>query len=345
MKSRIPACLLVAAAAPALLLASPAQAKSYKGAEVYSRKAFLYGRMEMRMRMIRGSGLLSTFFTYKEGSERSGAFWEEIDLEVFGKGDAKSWQSNIISNSPKTMSEKVHPVDTSLADAYHTYTVEWAPTYVSWLVDGEVIRKVEGGQAADLTNPESLRFNVWSSESAAWVGEFDESALPAYQFVNWIKYYRYDNGNFVLDWTDDFDTFDGNRWSKGSWTFEGNRVDFATANAVTQDSTLILAITREGETGFKGTVPADPQGGAGGGTTSPTSTQTATNSGTTATATSSASNSTTTTGTTTGTTTTNPGASAACNFSTRGGSGAGVILGLLALLGLGRRRDRTKRRA
>jgi len=49
-----------------------AEAKAYKGAEVYSRQSVLHGRMEMRMRMIRGSGLLSTFFTYKNGSETAG---------------------------------------------------------------------------------------------------------------------------------------------------------------------------------------------------------------------------------------------------------------------------------
>ena len=90
-----------------------------------------------------------------------------------------------------------------------------------------------------------------------WAGALDEAALPAYQFVNWIKYYRYDNGQFMLDWTDEFDSFDTNRWATGNWTFDGNLVDFDPANAVVQDGTLILAITKEGATGFSGTVPAD----------------------------------------------------------------------------------------
>jgi beta-glucanase (GH16 family) len=71
-----------------------ADAKAYKGAEVYSIPTVLYGRMEMRMRMIRGSGLLSTFFTYKNGSEVPGTAWEELDIEALGKNDAKTWQSN-----------------------------------------------------------------------------------------------------------------------------------------------------------------------------------------------------------------------------------------------------------
>jgi endo-1,3-1,4-beta-glycanase ExoK len=184
-----------------LLATATAEAgKSYKGAEVDSMKAYKYGRIELRMRMIRGSGLLSTFFTFKTGSELAGAFWEEIDIEVFGKEDAKVWQSNLMTGeNPKTHSEEYYRIEKSLADDYHTYTIEWTPEYVRWLFDGTEMRKTVGEQALELTTPHTLRFNVWSSEVAAWAGEFDESALPAYQFVNWIKYYRYENGNFVWD--------------------------------------------------------------------------------------------------------------------------------------------------
>ena len=237
--------------------ASTAEAKAYKGAEVLTKQAYLYGRVEMRMRMIRGSGLLSTFFTYKDGSEKSGQQWEEIDIEVLGKNDAKTWQSNIITGNPRTTSEKLHDVPASLADGYHTYTLEWTPDYVSWLVDGTMVRRTEGGQTSKLTNPESLRLNAWASSSTGWVGALDDKALPAYQFVNWIKYYRYDNGQFTLDWTDDFDSFDSSRWGTGNWTFDGNLVDFTPDNAVVKDGTLILAITKEDGVGFSGTVPAD----------------------------------------------------------------------------------------
>jgi hypothetical protein len=255
------ACTAIALILP-LAVPRPAQAKAYKGAEVYSSKSVLHGRLEMRMRMIRGSGLLSTFFAYKNGSELSGAQWGEIDVEALGKNDAKTWQSNLITGNPRVTSEQVHTTATSLADDYHTYQIEWTPEYVSWSFDGTEVRRTDGGQASQLTNPHSLRFNAWSSESTGWAGALDESALPAYQFVNWIRYYRYENGQFVLDWTDDFDSFDTSRWSKGTWTFDGNRVDFDPANAVVQDGTLILAITKEGATGFAGSVPVDPQGNA-----------------------------------------------------------------------------------
>jgi beta-glucanase (GH16 family) len=244
-------------AAVLLAQANTAEAKAYKGAEVYSLQSVLYGRMEMRMRMIRGSGLVSTFFTYKNGSETTGTAWEETDVEALGKNDAKSWQSNLITGNPRMTSEQVYTATGSLADGYHTYAVEWTPDYVSWTFDGVMVRKTDGGQASSLVNAETLRFNAWASDSTGWAGVLDEAALPAYQFVNWIKYYRYDSGQFVLDWTDDFDTFDKTRWATGNWTFDGNLVDFDPANAVVQDGTLILAITKEGATGFSGTVPTD----------------------------------------------------------------------------------------
>ncbi|WP_437676914.1 family 16 glycosylhydrolase [Sorangium sp. So ce131] len=255
---------MFAAASLALAVSSTAFAKSYKGAEVYSAQSQLHGRIEMRMRMARGSGILSTFFTYKNGSEMSGAFWEEIDIEVFGKDNARSWQSNIITGmGTRETSEEVHTADVSLADGYHTYALEWTPDYVTWSVDGREIRRSTGNQVASLRNPQSLRFNMWSSESAEWVGPFDDSVLPQHQFINWIKYYSYSNGNFELAWQDDFDSFDTARWSKGDWTFDTNRVDFDPQNVTVKDGTLVLSLTREGQTGFNGDVPRDEDTGPG----------------------------------------------------------------------------------
>jgi endo-1,3-1,4-beta-glycanase ExoK len=245
--------------------AGDAAAKAYKGAEIYTQKSYQYGRVELRMRAAKGSGLLSTFFTYKNGSEVAGEIWEEIDIEVFGKDDAKSWQSNIISGAaPKASSEMTHALANSLADAYHTYVLEWTPQYVSWSLDGKEVRKTQGGQVDVLKNPESLRMNIWSSESAAWVGPFDDSVLPQAEFVEYIKYFRYEGGQFVLDWEDDFDTLDTTRWAFGDWTFDTNRVDFSPKNVLVKDGVLVLAITKEGQEGFQGTVPKDGSSGEGG---------------------------------------------------------------------------------
>ena len=80
-----------------------------------------------------------------------------------------------------------------------------------------------------------------------------------------MKVYEYkpgqgDNGSdFKLLWTDNFDTFDNNRWSKGDWTFDGNRVDISPSNIFTKDGMAIIALTKKGQEGFNGQVPKDTE--------------------------------------------------------------------------------------
>ena len=245
-----------------VLFSSSAFAKPYKGAEIFSTDSVLYGRYEIRMRVAEGSGILSTFFTYKNGSEVGTTFWEEIDIEVFGKNNATEWQSNIIlgSSRPTIHSLQDHSTDVSLADAYHTYVLEWTPDYVAWYLDGEEVRRINGtSTVTSLTNPQSLRFNIWSSESPEWVGPWDDSILPVYQFVNYIEYQSYnaETDEFEPAWRDDFDSFDTTRWNKANWSFDTNRVDFLPENVVVQNGILVLALTHEDAVGFSGTPPAD----------------------------------------------------------------------------------------
>ncbi|MES2675915.1 MAG: family 16 glycosylhydrolase [Pseudomonadota bacterium] len=235
-------------------------AKPYKGAEVYSSETHKYGRYVTRMQVAKGSGVLSTFFTYKEGSEQAGAFWEEIDVEVFGKNDAIEWQSNIIQGQPKKLTEDVHNASQSLGDAYHTYTVDWTPTYVAWFLDGVEVRRITGGEfVTSLTSEQGMRFNLWASTSESWVGAFSDAILPVHQFINYFEYYSYDTTTeaFTLLWRDDFDSLSSTRWGLANWTFAENRVDFAPENAVIKDGVLVLALTHESATGFTGSVPVD----------------------------------------------------------------------------------------
>jgi beta-glucanase (GH16 family) len=252
--------LLLASLCIGVVCSTPVIAKPYKGAEIYSAEPAKYGRYVMRMRMAKGSGLLSTFFTYKNGSEISGAVWEEIDIEVLGKNDAYQMQSNIIVGSPRQTTEMLHTASQSLADDYHTYTLEWTPDYVAWFIDGQQVRRISGGNFVNtLVNPQTMRFNIWASTSESWVGAFNSSILPVYQFVNYMEYYAYNTSTktFNLSWRDDFNTFDSSRWGKADWTFDGNYVDFDPANVVVQNGTLILALTNENAKGFSGTVPVD----------------------------------------------------------------------------------------
>lgn len=267
-KTAVKSALAVAAAAAALT--TNVSAKDFSGAELYTLEEVQYGKFEARMKMAAASGTVSSMFLYQNGSEiADGRPWVEVDIEVLGKNPG-SFQSNIITGKAgaQKTSEKHHAVSPAADQAFHTYGLEWTPNYVRWTVDGQEVRKTEGGQVSNLTGTQGLRFNLWSSESAAWVGQFDESKLPLFQFINWVKVYEYkpgqgDNGSdFKLQWTDDFKTFDANRWSKGDWTFDGNRVDISPSNIYAKDGMVIIALTKKGQESFNGQVPQDPEGDA-----------------------------------------------------------------------------------
>ena len=264
-KTAVKSALAVAAAAAALT--TNVSAKDFSGAELYTLEEVQYGKFEARMKMAAASGTVSSMFLYQNGSEiADGRPWVEVDIEVLGKNPG-SFQSNIITGKAGSQitSEKHHAVSPAADQAFHTYGLEWTPNYVRWTVDGQEVRKTEGGQVSNLTGTQGLRFNLWSSESAAWVGQFDESKLPLFQFINWVKVYKYTPGqgeggsDFTLDWTDNFDTFDGSRWGKGDWTFDGNRVDLTDKNIYSRDGMLILALTRKGQENFNGQVPKDDE--------------------------------------------------------------------------------------
>ena len=153
--------------------------KAYRAAEVFTVNSVLYGRFEFRMRAAEGSGIISNFFTWKDGSEMTGVDWEEVDIEVFGKDGATSWQSNIITaGNPRTTSEEVHQENLALAAGYHTYVLEWTPGSVTWYVDGVLRRQSTGAQVDQLISPAQLRFNIWNPDIPAWVGAFDPAVLP-----------------------------------------------------------------------------------------------------------------------------------------------------------------------
>lgn len=251
-------------------------AKDFSGAELYTLKEYTYGKYEARMKMAAASGTVSSMFLYQNGSEQASApRWVEVDIEVLGKSPS-SFQSNIITGKAgaQVTSEKHHKVDPAADQSFHTYAIEWTPDYVRWTVDGVEVRKTTKGQndsknqVGNLIGTQGLRFNLWSSESAEWVGNFDESKLPLFQFINWVKAYKYtpgqgpDGSDFTLDWSDNFESFDGSRWGKGDWTFDGNRVDLTDKNIYSRNGMLILALTRKGQENFNGQVPQDAAGDA-----------------------------------------------------------------------------------
>jgi endo-1,3-1,4-beta-glycanase ExoK len=245
-------------------------ATTLNGAEIYSNESVKYGRWEIRMQAAAMPGSVSAFFTFYNNSYLgSPEPWREIDIEILGK-NGNGFQSNLITGNAasKTNSEAFHASASDLSKGFHTYVLDWTPDSIVYRFDGKTVRKNPGAepQVKDLSGlAQSYRMNLWASTAASWAGTLDPDRLPIAQTVNWIAYSSYtpgqgpDGSDFTPQWTDDFNTLNRQRWSLGTWTFDGNMADFTQDNALVSGGYLTLILSKKG---WKGTVnpPSDSEG-------------------------------------------------------------------------------------
>src|SRR5262245_51788844 len=111
------------------LTLAPSTAHAVASAELYRTEPAQYGRYEARIQYAAGDGVISSFFLWKDGSEISGNYWNELDFEKLG-ADCHL-QTNAIYGSPMTTTEQKHPLAFDLCGGYHDYAFEWTPTYIA----------------------------------------------------------------------------------------------------------------------------------------------------------------------------------------------------------------------
>jgi hypothetical protein len=236
-----------------LIISSNLFSKPYKGAELRTNMSFTYGRFEVRMKSANVSGMLTSFFTYHDNDPDYLNHWNEIDIENMGRYTNES-QFNVISPGQVNHVNR-QKVNFNPAKAFHVYAIEWTPGYISWSIDGyEVYRQYES-HISTITLDQKIMMNIWQPTSVDWAGTFNVSDLPVYAYYDYVKYYKYTpgvNNNFTIDWVDNFDSYDTQRWTKATHTFDGNNVDFVTDNCVFKDGYMILCLTNSTNTGYNG---------------------------------------------------------------------------------------------
>ncbi len=233
--------------------------KQYKGAEYRTKASYLYGRFEVRMKPAHRSGVVSSFFTYHEITDISE--WNEIDIENIGRYDDEIQFNAITPNQTNHVRNQV--TNFNPYEDFHIYAFEWTPFYVAWFIDGTEVYRQTDSHVGTLNKAQKIMMNLWNSQFVNWVGEWSDASLPAFSYYDWVKYYAYTPGsgnygtdnNFTLDWSDDFNFFDTNRWQKATHTFYGNLCDFTPENAQFIDGNLVLCLTDENNLGYQDNAP------------------------------------------------------------------------------------------
>lgn len=264
------ALLLIAGGLAVTSLSSVAGAVS--SAEMYTSKSYFYGRFVTRAQFAAGDGVVSSFFLWKDGSEKSGTFWNELDFEKLG-ADCHLETNAYYGNPAVVHSVKAKELTADLCGEFHTYTYEWTPDYVAWLVDGTEIRRVTGDAATayaeNATAGMQLRFNIWPGD-ATFGGKFSASILPVYEYINWVEYYSYNEGEFKLEWRDDFDAKSvSTRWALGNWDSPKGLSTHDPSNVNIVNGFAVLSLTADDATGAGDAAPDDPEAAGGSGSDDP----------------------------------------------------------------------------
>lgn len=153
-----------------------------------------YGHFEARIMMPSGQGLWPAF--WMEGSNKGTVGWPldgEIDvMEAKGQEPNKVHQYMHGGNPYyKRGGEWTFPLGQNI-NGWHTYSVDWNATSITWKVDGTTVRtvtKADVGAAAweqSFDHPFSLIVNM--AVGGTFAGPtVDPAAFPAYMKVAWIR--------------------------------------------------------------------------------------------------------------------------------------------------------------
>jgi hypothetical protein len=161
----------------------PTAQRQYSGAEYRTKDSYLYGKFVVRAKAAPGSGVISSFFTYRDPPDPT---WNEIDIEFLGKNTTliqfNPWWDWWPNCEPVTYDL---PYDT--ADDFHVYTFEWTPDYIRWTVDGDTYHVFRGG---GVNLSQKIMMNIWISSNTDWAGPFNPNILPTAAQYDYVEYYR-----------------------------------------------------------------------------------------------------------------------------------------------------------
>jgi endo-1,3-1,4-beta-glycanase ExoK len=136
---------------------------------------FKYGYFEARMRVPRGNGVITGFFTYI-GPWHGVNPAQEIDIEILGRNTRlfyPAWHSGGRS------SELITRLPFDAADDFHTYGFEWTADALRWYVDGRQVQEVTGAPVERMTEAQSLAINLWGTRLlSGWAGSIDHEQGP-----------------------------------------------------------------------------------------------------------------------------------------------------------------------
>ncbi|GAM98121.1 endo-beta-1,3-1,4 glucanase [alpha proteobacterium U9-1i] len=148
--------------------------KPYMAGEIATHEAYVGGYFETRMRVPRGEGLVTGFFTFTRPDGRG--TWEELDVEILGRDTRRAELTYHLNGRAR---REIVQLPFDAADGFHTYAIEWREDAIRWYIDNELAHEVIGRVPGRFDRPQQMFVHLWTSDALwGWVGSIHDEEAP-----------------------------------------------------------------------------------------------------------------------------------------------------------------------
>ncbi|XP_051128056.1 xyloglucan endotransglucosylase protein 1-like [Andrographis paniculata] len=131
------------------------------GAGFQSKKDYLFGRIDMQIKLVAGNsaGTVTAYYLSSQGASH-----DEIDFEFLGNvsGEPYIMHTNVYTQGKGNREQQFYLWFDPTAN-FHTYSVVWKPWHVIFLVDNSPVRVFRNAESLGVPFPKEQRMKIYSS--------------------------------------------------------------------------------------------------------------------------------------------------------------------------------------
>jgi beta-glucanase (GH16 family) len=166
--------------------------KQYTGGGIISRRSFLCGYYEARLRVPPGAGWHTAFWMMRQdgkGDTAPGKTAQELDVCENDSVNSCLFGVNVHRWNPKPHLSMGHRniVSPDLSADFHTFGCEFTPEQITYFLDGRPVQRVP---TSGFTPGEQ---NIWLTSIASPLGKtkaVDDTRLPAAAEFDYVRFYE-----------------------------------------------------------------------------------------------------------------------------------------------------------